>query len=237
MDNIRLEEIRSAEAFSHTEAYTNLGLFETGSWLSKPVKTVMDLIPYFAHYHCFTGLDLGCGIGRNCIPILTELSNIPCSMDCVDILDLAIVKLRANAVKYHVDASLHGIVCPVDSYQIQKNHYDLILGISVLEHLDSVESLTQKLYQMKDGLHTNGIACFVINTAIEEHHISTNLSLPVQFEINLQTEDMIAILDQVFSGQDVLKLSVMHYEYNTYRESGIVKLDTDVLTYVVRKRS
>ena len=237
MKNVRLEQVRRAEAFSHTEAYTNLALFESGSWLSKPVKTVMELIPYFTHYHCFTGLDLGCGIGRNCIPVLMELSKIPCSMDCVDILDLAIEKLHDNAVKYHVDTFVHGIVCPVDSFQIQKNHYDLILGISVLEHLDSIASLTQKLCQIRDGLRINGIACFVINTSIEEHHKSTNIPLPVQFEINMQTEDLAAILDHVFSGQEVLKHSVIHYVYDTYRESGIVKLDTDVLTYVVRKRS
>ena len=237
MTDKRLAQIRRAEAFSHTKAYAELELFEEGSWLSKPVKTVMELIPHFTHYHRFTGLDLGCGVGRNCIPILTQLHNIPCTMDCVDILNLAIMKLMDNAAKYHVDTAVHGVVCPVDSYQIQENNYDLILGISVLEHLDSIASLTQKLYQIMDGLRTNGIACLVINTSIEERDATTNFPQPVQFEINLQTEEMTAILNRIFSEHEVLKCSISHYQYDTFRESGIIKLDTDVLTYVVRKRS
>ena len=45
------------------------------------------------------------------------------------------------------------------------------------------------------------------------------------------------IFDEVFSGFDVLKHSVIHYQYDTYRESGTVVLDTDVLTFAVRKRN
>ncbi|MBR4290335.1 MAG: class I SAM-dependent methyltransferase [Oscillospiraceae bacterium] len=236
MDDVRISQIRSAEAFSHTEAYANHVLFEPGSWLSKPVKTVMDLVPYFLHLQHFAGLDLGCGVGRNCIPVLQKMQNTPCRMDCVDILEFAIKQLRENAAKYHVETSVHGIVCPVDSYQIKDNSYDLILGISVLEHLDSVESLTQKLYQIRNGLHINGIACFVINTSIKEHHKATQIPLPVQFEINLQTDKMVTILNEVFLGYEVLKQSVIHYTYDTFRENGIVELHTDVLTYVVRRR-
>ena len=43
----RLKKIRQAEADSHIEAYTNHALFSSGSWLAKPVKTVLDLLPLF----------------------------------------------------------------------------------------------------------------------------------------------------------------------------------------------
>ena len=48
-----IRKIRLAEAKSHTEAYSNLQLFAPGSWLAKPVKTVMDLLPLIEGY---TGL-------------------------------------------------------------------------------------------------------------------------------------------------------------------------------------
>lgn len=236
MADKRISDIRQAEAYSHTEAYTNLQLFEDGSWLSKPVKTVMDQIPNFYNYTQFRGLDLGCGIGRNCIPVLCTLSRIPCCMDCVDILPLAIEKLLENAEKYHVRDSVHAIICPADQYPIRENEYDLILGISVLEHLDSHDTLLQKLHQIHRGLRRDAIACFVINTSIEEHD-RYGRPLPVQFEINMKTDEMQDLLHMVFSGEQFLKESVVHYQYDTYRETGVVRLDTDVLTCVVRKRS
>ena len=75
----RIKSIRKAEAASHTEAYTNNVLFSTGSWLSKPVKTVLDLFPYFQKYQELRVLDLGSGVGRNAIPIAKHFKGIP---DC-----------------------------------------------------------------------------------------------------------------------------------------------------------
>ena len=233
----RIEQIRAAEAYSHTEAYQKLGLFEPGSWLAKPVPTVMELLPYFSNNSKFCGLDLGCGIGRNCIPVLQKLPHIPRHMDCVDILPLAIEKLMENAEKYGVADHISGIVCPADRYPIQPDHYDLILGLSVMEHLDSAETLERKLQEILVGLRPGGIACFVINTSVEEHDWNTGKPLDVQFEINLPAGEMEAILNGAFHGADMLKKTLIHYQYDTYRESGIVRLDTDVLTYVARKRN
>lgn len=237
MTNERLSAIRRAEAYSHTEAYTNLQLFEDGSWLSRPVKTVMDQVPAFLGHTEFRGLDLGCGIGRNCIPVLQALGTDNARMDCVDILPLAIEKLRRNAEQYSVSQSVNAVVCPVDRYPIPENEYDMILAISVLEHLDSEETMLQKLHQIRQGLRKDGIACFVINTSIEEHDASTNEPLPVQFEIDLTRNEVQTMLNTVFSDDQMLKQTVNHYQYDTYRESGTVRLDTDVLTCVVRKRS
>lgn len=233
----RIERIRRAEAYSHREAYEKLRLFEPGSWLSKPVKTVVDLMPFFEGYECFRGLDLGCGVGRNCIPVLQAISAPDRAVDCVDILPMAIGELQKNAAQYGVEDSVRGIVCPVDRYEIPKDSYDLILGIAILEHLDSLETMERKLGEIRDGLRPGGIACFVINTSIEEHDSSTGRALDVQFEINLPSREMEQKLRKAFSGMEILRSSAVHYQYDTYRESGTVRLDTDVLTFAVRKRN
>ena len=237
MTNDRISAIRRAEAYSHTDAYTNFRLFETGSWLSKPVKTVMEQVSVFSVCAKFRGLDLGCGVGRNCIPIMQDLKTSDAKMDCVDILPLAIEKLLQNAQKYGVLDVINPVVCSVDRYQIPENTYDLILAVSVMEHLDSVDTLHQKLLQIRKGLQNNGIACFIINTSIAEHAVPTGESVPVQFEINLTAAEMESYLRTVFSEDEEVKFSVIHQQYETSRESGTVRLDTDVLTYVVRKRS
>ncbi|MDE5894233.1 MAG: hypothetical protein K2H45_15065 [Acetatifactor sp.] len=46
----RLEQIRSSERKSHTEIYTSRELYQEGSWLRKPIKTVMELMPLFQDY-------------------------------------------------------------------------------------------------------------------------------------------------------------------------------------------
>lgn len=61
----RIDYIRQEEKNYH-EQYK---LFEAGSWLFKPVKTVMDLMNHFDGQNNLQVLDLGSGVGRNSIPI------------------------------------------------------------------------------------------------------------------------------------------------------------------------
>jgi SAM-dependent methyltransferase len=65
----RIATIRTKEKEYHDECYTTTELFEPGSWLHKPVKTIIDLLELFDHQTEVNVLDLGCGVGRNCIPI------------------------------------------------------------------------------------------------------------------------------------------------------------------------
>lgn len=90
MENQRLNEIRESEKQSHIETYTKNELYENGSWLQKPIKTVLDLIPLFEDYEELYILDLGVGVGRNCIPFAQVYKNKPCYIEGVDILELAI---------------------------------------------------------------------------------------------------------------------------------------------------
>ena len=46
-ENERIKRIRISERNSHTEIYLNEELYKSDSWLNKPIKTVVDLIPCF----------------------------------------------------------------------------------------------------------------------------------------------------------------------------------------------
>ena len=102
MTDIRLKQIRESEKQSHIEMYSNSELYKEGSWLRKPIKTILDIIPLFADTPELNVLDLGCGVGRNCIAIAQHFKTIPCKIDCVDILNLAIEKLYDNAKELDV---------------------------------------------------------------------------------------------------------------------------------------
>lgn len=231
----RLGEIRKAEAESHTKAYTNHPLFSPGSWMAKPVKTVMDLLPLFEGYTDFRALDLGSGVGRNCIPVVQHFRSIPCRVDCVDILELAIAKLNENAKQYDVEHCIQGIVSSIDDYEIDADSYDFIMAISALEHIASRSDFEKKLAEIRDGLRHGGIACLIVNSGVIEHDKTTGEELLPQFEVNLPTVQMQDLLEKTFAGWQIIKHKVVHQKYDIPRENGIAGLETDVVTYVVRK--
>ena len=230
-----LAEIRRAEAYSHTEAYTNHELFADGSWLAKPVKTVLDLFPLFADYRELRCLDLGSGVGRNSIPVARAFAEIDCRVDCVDILALAIDKLREYARRFGVEDRLRGIVSSIDDYEIPPAQYDLILAISALEHVCSEEVLERKLVEMRDGVRQGGVVCLIMNTGIEERDKVSGAILRPQFEVNMDTGALQRILQQTFTDWHVIKHGVRHQKYEIPRGHGVSELETDVVTWVVRK--
>lgn len=147
----RLKQIREAEGKSHTEMYTSAVLFAEGSWLKKPVKTVTDLLPELSCGARFRGLDLGCGVGRNAIPVARYFSHLDCRVDCVDILDVAIRKLEEYSREYQVSGAIRGFVSPLEDFPIERSAYDLILGISALEHAGSEEAFLEILRKIQAG--------------------------------------------------------------------------------------
>ncbi len=66
MDN-RIKVIRESEKKSHIEMYSNDELYQPGSWLNRPIKTIKEIVPLFGEYRRLRVLDLGCGVGRNSI--------------------------------------------------------------------------------------------------------------------------------------------------------------------------
>jgi len=234
-ENMRLQQIRESEKKSHIEIYSNKKLFSEGSWLQKPIKTILELIPLFKDYRELKVLDLGCGVGRNCICIAQYYKNILCTIDCVDILELAIEKLFLNAKENGVSSNINGIIQPIEDYPIPVNYYDLIIAVSSLEHIDCKESFVNKLWEIHTGIRKNGIVCLVINTNVRETDKLMDTEIPAQFEVNLSTEELQNLLDQVFSNWEIIKSSTQEQQYDIPRENRISDLKTNVVTFVARK--
>ncbi len=232
-----LESIRESERKSHEEVYSESKLFEKGSWLYKPVKTVLDILPLFSEYKEFTVLDLGCGVGRNSIPIAQFCSDNFCRVDCVDILELAIEKLMEYSKDYGVFHNINGIVSSIDEYKIEINSYDFILAVSALEHVDSVESFINKLSEIRDGTKDNGVVCLIVNSEVVEKDKGTGEIIAPQFEVNLKTEELISELNEKFGGWHILKSSVVGQDYEIPRDGIVSQLSTNVVTFVALKNS
>jgi len=231
----RLMQIREKERKSHEEMYKKNGLFQEDSWLRKPVRTVMDILPRFDGYESLNVLDLGCGIGRNAIAIAESFQDIDCSVDCVDLLEVAIDKLYANARTYQVLQHINGLVLPIEDYKIAEERYDLILAVSALEHVESRKAFSEKLAEIERGIKENGIICLIVNTNVTEQEKETGQELQPQFEVNMSTDRLLHILCSTFSGWELLKKTVRRQEYEVPRDNIVSNIKTDVVTYVARK--
>lgn len=235
ISNDVLNRIRQAERESHLEVYSAKELYEAGSWLAKPVKTVLDILPLFDGYEKFCALDLGSGVGRNSIPVAQYFKDISCRVDCVDILEYAVERLRGNAKRFGVESGIHGVVSSIDEYEIEIDRYDLILAVSALEHVDSEHTFLEKLQQIRDGLRIGGVTCLIVNSGVVERDSVTGEELQPQFEVNLPTDKLVDILNRTFYGYTVVKQTTAHQRFTIPRGERTADLETDVVTLVVRK--
>lgn len=229
----RLDTIRRAEAESHTAAYNAYTLYAPGSWLSKPVPALTALLPLFEGRRGMRVLDLGSGVGRNAIAAARALEDS--TVDCVDILPVAIEKLMENADQFGVRDRIRGITAPVDSFPIGKDTYDLIIAGSVLEHLDSEGSSKEKLRQIADGICPGGAVMIVMNTGVREWDTKTGETLVPQFEVNLPPQEVRALFDQVFSGWEVLWDKLIHQEYDVPRGQRRATIASEVVSFTARR--
>ncbi|MFB5087754.1 class I SAM-dependent methyltransferase [Psychrobacillus sp. PGGUH221] len=233
----RIEFIRNEEKKYHDYCYDNYKLFEEGSWLYKPVKTVTDLLHLFDDKENVKVLDLGCGVGRNSIPIAEAIKSKNGKVVCVDLLDSALLKLIQYSKEYKVEEVILTEKADLGNYEIKTNEYDLIVAISSLEHVESEVALNKIIQQMADGTQNNGVNCIIVNSEVTEIDEETNEKLDALMEVNLSTEDMIKKISSFYTGWELFKSEVKTLEYSIIRNGKPVLLKTNAITYVVRKNN
>ncbi|PGZ61508.1 SAM-dependent methyltransferase [Bacillus cereus] len=231
----RIDHIRNEEKKYHDLCYEQYKLFETGSWLYKPVKTVMDLIDHFEGQKNLQVLDLGSGVGRNSIPLAQKIKNASGTITCVDLLDSALTKLQTYSKEYGVIKNIKTEQVAIENYYIAPNTYDYIVAVSSLEHVKSEEDLTNVLHSMKKGTKTGGVNCLIINSNIQEIDLHTNEELDALIEINLSTDYMIHLLKSIYKEWQEIKIEIKELAYNIVRNEREIQLKTNAITFVVQK--
>ncbi len=231
----RIDYIRNEERKYHDLCYEQYKLFGTGSWLYKPVKTVMDLMDYFEGQTNLQVLDLGSGVGRNSIPIAQKIKNASGTVTCVDLLDSALTKLQTYSKEHDVFEVIKTEQAAIENYYIAPNTYNYIVAVSSLEHVQSEEDFKKVLHSMKKGTKIGGINCFIINSNIQEIDLHTNEELVALIEINLPTEDMLHLLKSIYKEWQEIEIEIKELAYNIVRNERHIQLKTNAITFVFQK--
>ncbi|HFJ9481961.1 SAM-dependent methyltransferase [Bacillus cereus] len=231
----RIDYIRQEEKKYHDLCYEQYKLFEIGSWLYKPVKTVMDLMDHFEGQNNLQVLDLGSGVGRNSIPIAQKLRNTSGTVTCVDLLNSALTKLQTYSKEHDVFEVIKTEQAAIENYHIDSNAYDYIVAVSSLEHVKSEENFKNVLHSMKKGTKNGGINCLIINSNIQEIDLKTNEELEALIEINLPTKEIIRLLKSIYKGWKEVKVEIKELAYNIVRDERHIQLKTNAITFVVQK--
>lgn len=231
----RIDHIREEEKKYHEHCYDNYKLFEEGSWLHKPVKTVMDSFSYFEDKSELKVLDLGCGVGRNSIPMAEMIKETNGQIICVDLLDSALSKLMAYSKEFGVKDYITPIECDIGDYTITPDQFDIIVAVSSLEHVKSREILNKVLVDMANGTKQNGVNCLIFNTNIREIDLLTKQSLEPLIEVNMTTEQSWELLQRVYQGWEPLISLVKSLEFEISRDGIPISLCSDCITFVVKK--
>jgi 2-polyprenyl-3-methyl-5-hydroxy-6-metoxy-1,4-benzoquinol methylase len=226
--------IRQKEKEYHEQCYTENELFQVGSWLHKPVPFVLEVIREIPRSASLRALDLGCGVGRHSIPLAKKIGKKG-NVVCVDLLPVALEKLMEYGKMYGVEERLTCIQAEIDDMKIEKGTYDYIVAISSLEHVRSEHLLRDVLERMKTGTRENGIHYLVVNSSLEETDVATGKQLDPLIEVNIETEIMLALLDERYTGWTSIKREVKNLQFTIERDGKEVFLKTNAITYVVQK--
>ena len=105
-------------------------------------------------------LDLGCGVGRNSIPIAQRIKADNGKVTCIDLIPSAIKKLLEYAEQYEVKVEIVTEIADVEFYEIKQSYYDYIIACSSLEHVSSEDAFRCVIERIIQGTKSAELIVF-----------------------------------------------------------------------------
>jgi cyclopropane fatty-acyl-phospholipid synthase-like methyltransferase len=236
MEQANFEEAREAEANYHNELYSDSEILEPGTWMSNPNAVVMELLErLLQHKDHLKVLDLGCGAGRNSIPIAMRLKETDSTVVGIDLLNEAIEKLLKNADIYGVRGLIQAVEGDAEHAEISKENFDYIVACGCLEHVSSEEAFIKVIEVMKQGTKIGGIHCITMNTEIQEVEQDTGRKLETLIELNLQTDRAFSILEKVYEGWNVLEHQMVIQSIDEEKYDKPTQFRSHSITFAAQK--
>ncbi|NIK68406.1 MULTISPECIES: class I SAM-dependent methyltransferase [unclassified Paenibacillus] len=232
----RFLQARTEEIKYHEKFYAEHELFAPGTWIAKPVQAIMDTY-VLLEPHGMRVLDLGCGVGRNAIPIAQAIKAYSGKVTAVDLLPSAVAILQDNAEKYEVKDNLEAIAADIEYFQIPSQFYDYIIACSSLEHVSSVDAFRTVIGRMIEGTRPRGIHAILMSTQTEELDYNTGVVSEGLIELNLSTDDAFFLLRECYNGWEIVLERVIPQAVQEVKYGKSIEYRGNWLTFIVRRTS
>lgn len=229
-----LLEIRQEEAFYHSNHYQQFTIESSNSWLGYPVTNLVNLgVSLSNSTQSSRFLDLGCGVGRNAIPIARGTAN-KLIIDCVDLLPDAIHSFSKTVKKTDIEPSFNFFIRDIANFELQAATYDYIFSVSTLEHLASKKQFIRVLQAIKEATKTMGCVYLIINSEVSEFLMEKQQLIPPFLEVNLSSTEINELLVDIFSGWTIIDSEIKALSYTIERRIGLTEMKTSAITFVAQ---
>ncbi len=219
----------------HEEYYGAHKLFEKGSWLENHDAEIATIISGLQDVPNPRILDIGCGVGRNALPLATSLRDAGVEVVCLDVLESAIEMLKQNAMEHRVVENIKAQPFDMDDLVIEENSFDVILAISVLEHSKSLGRISDILQQIVQGTRDGGFNRMTFSTNRKVIDVKTGEEINTEVETRLIQDDLIALLERVYTDWPSKRISLIPYsEEFDYKNHRVLWTCSDV-SLIARK--
>lgn len=216
----------------HEEYYGSHKLFEKGSWLANHDDEIMTIVAGLHDVSNPRVLDIGCGVGRNALPLAALLKQAGVEVVCLDVLDSAIEMLKQYAKEHAVQDHIKAETFDMDELVIEANSFDVILAISVLEHSKSIERIADIIEQMERGTKFGGVNRMTFSTDRRITDCETGEEIETQVETPLKKDDVIALLERIYANWLFKRVGLVPYsEELDYNGRRVIWTCTDVSFY------
>lgn len=219
----------------HTDFYLTHDLFQQGTWLEKPNSRIMEIGTLLANQERVRALDLGAGVGRNAIPFARLFAEGTATVDCVDIIDVAVVKLRANALAQGVSRAINPILSNVAVFDIPEGAYDAIMAMSVLEHAFAPERFEAGIATLQTGTRKGGFNCLSITTDLKERDCQTDQSLVPLITTAVSSQECRELLQRLYATWEIQHLSFSPFRETIERSGRNIEWSANYCLLVARR--
>ncbi|MEK0316254.1 class I SAM-dependent methyltransferase [Cohnella sp. 56] len=227
---------RAEEIKYHQKFYSENALFATGTWLARPVKVVLEMLDIM-DLNELQVLDLGCGVGRNSIPIAEKVKAYNGMITCVDLLQTAIDYLIENSKTYDVQHNIIAQTADVETYSIQPNSFDYIVACSCLEHLSSVDAFKTIVNGMILGTKNDGINAILMSTENQDFFLETGELKDGLIELNLKTDEAFSLLHELYKDWEIMIERQSSHYINEHKYGTDIEFRSNWITFIARKKN
>lgn len=233
---INFKDARQETISYHEKYYSQHKLFEEGSWLAQPDAASVDiakqLLQNKKNLHI---LDIGCGVGRNAIALARLLSHTQSLVRCVDMLPLALEKLKEYAGLFGVENIIEAALVDMDELHIEPERYDLILAISCLEHSKDLATLWHTLTAVQNGTAGGGYNRLWFSTDRQVVEADSGLPVATAVETPLDGGLLLEGLNRHYSTWTDLRVETSLYSELLEYKGRPVRWSSKEVSLIARK--